>query len=121
MNLLTARQMHKLFAERGLVASSFHPGAVRTPIWGKGGLLAHLLGLVMWPFMINIQKGADTMIWLSSSNEEEAKNADGHYYFKRQRPSIADFATDEANAHRKCGTEIRYQIGRPPTGTSFSV
>lgn len=96
MNLLTARSLHERFRDKNIIASSFHPGAVRTAIWGKGGILARLIGLVMYPFMWSIERGADTFIWLASSDEQAVLNADGKYFFDRKCPSIAEFATDDA-------------------------
>lgn len=99
MNLLTARELQRRYGDRGIVASSFHPGAVRTAIWGKGGALASLLGLVMYPFMRPVEQGADTMIWLASSSDAEARHANGDYFMDRRKPTIASFATDAA-AHQ---------------------
>jgi NAD(P)-dependent dehydrogenase (short-subunit alcohol dehydrogenase family) len=96
MNLLTARELFYRYGEQGIISSSFHPGAVRTPIWSKGGVSGNLLGFVLYPFMINMEKGADTMIWLASSTDPAALHAEGNYYFKRDRPPIAHFATDKA-------------------------
>lgn len=95
MNLLTARELQRRYGEQGIIASSFHPGAVRTAIWGKGGLLAATLGMVMYPFMRSVEQGADTLIWLASSRDADARQANGHYYFDRRRPSIAEFASDD--------------------------
>ena len=95
MNLLTARELQSRLADRNVVASSFHPGTVRTPIWKKGGLLARILGLLLYPTMISQDKGADTFIWLASSEDAPSKNADGHYFFKRQRAEVAKFATEQ--------------------------
>jgi len=96
MNLLMAKEMHKRFGDQGLICSSFHPGAVRTPIWGKSGFLATMLGLAMYPFMWSIEKGAETFIWLASSEDSEVKNAQGAYFFDKRRAATAKFATDEA-------------------------
>jgi NAD(P)-dependent dehydrogenase (short-subunit alcohol dehydrogenase family) len=96
MNLLTAKEVHRRYGDQGIVASSFHPGAVRTPIWSKGGVLARILGTVMSPFMVNANQGADTMIWLASSNDDASAAADGNYFFKRKLKHTADFATDAA-------------------------
>ncbi|PCJ25426.1 MAG: hypothetical protein COA96_07265 [SAR86 cluster bacterium] len=96
MNLLTAREFHRRYKDTNVVASSFHPGAVRTPIWGKGGLLTRIVGIFAYPFMVNVKQGTDTFIWLASSDEEEAIKANGRYYFKRKRAHTAKFATDEA-------------------------
>ncbi len=96
MNLLTAKELHKRYGEQNLICSSFHPGAVRTAIWGKGGLVATILGLVMYPFMWSVEKGSETFIWLASSEDEEVKNAEGGYFFDCRRARTAEFATDEA-------------------------
>jgi len=95
MNLLTARELFYRYGEQGIISSSFHPGAVRTPIWSKGGVAGNLLGIVLYPFMVNMEKGADTMIWLASSSDPAAVHAEGNYHFKRERPPIAHFATDK--------------------------
>ena len=94
MNLLTARELHRRYRQQNIIASSFHPGAVRTPIWSKGGAMGRLLGLVLYPFMVSVQQGADTLIWLASS--PQAANADGNYFVKRRRGRVASFATDAA-------------------------
>ncbi len=96
MNLLMAREFNRRYGQQNIIASSFHPGAVRTAIWGKGGVLASLIGVIMYPFMWSVEKGADTFIWLASSNDEAVVNARGNYFFNRRQVSIADFATDEA-------------------------
>lgn len=96
MNLLTARELHRRYSNKGLIVSSFHPGAVRTAIWGKGGLFARLLGVAMYPFMIGVEQGGETLIWLASSNDADAVNAAGNYFFEKRRASTAPFATDAA-------------------------
>lgn len=96
MNLLTARWLDRQYRADGIIASSFHPGAVRTAIWGKGGSLARVIGFVMYPFMWSIEKGTDTFIWLASSSDDGALHANGNYFFDRKISKIADFATDEA-------------------------
>ncbi len=98
MNLLTARELQRRYGNRNIVASSFHPGAVRTPIWSKGGVVGRVLGVVLYPFMVSVEQGADTFIWLASSQDEASVNAGGHYFYKRSRPRTAAFATDEAAA-----------------------
>lgn len=95
MNLLTARELQRRLAGKNVVTSSFHPGTVRTPIWNKGGAVARLLGLVLYPFMKNAERGADTLIWLASSEDAASRGADGHYFFERERAKIAKFASDE--------------------------
>ena len=95
MNLLTARELQNRLVGKSVVASSFHPGAVRTPIWKKGGLLACLLGLILYPFMKSVVRGSATFIWLASSEDLASKGADGHYFYEGKRADTAKFATDE--------------------------
>ena len=95
MNLLTARELQRRLAGKNVIVSSFHPGTVRTPIWNKGGTLARLLGLVLYPFMKSVGQGSDTFIWLASSEDRASREAGGHYFYKRKRAETAKFATDE--------------------------
>jgi len=99
MNLLTARELQRRVGGHNIVTSSFHPGAVRTPIWSKGGLLARTIGVVIYPFMISVEKGAETFIWLASSEDSASVNADGNYFYRRRKVRIAAHATD-ADAER---------------------
>lgn len=99
MNLLTARELQRRVGGHNIVTSSFHPGAVRTPIWSKGGLLARTIGVVIYPFMISVEKGAETFIWLASSEDSASVNADGNYFYQRRKVRIAAHATD-ADAER---------------------
>jgi len=96
MNLLTAREVQRRHGEQNIVASSLHPGAVRTPIWSKGGPLIRIFATVLYPFMVSVKKGADTLIWLASSQDEASVQANGHYFVKRARTTPASFATDES-------------------------
>src|SRR6056300_1273509 len=99
MNLLTARELQRRVGEHNIVSSSFHPGAVRTPIWRKGGVLARCLGFVLYPFMVSVKRGADTFIWLASSDDAASVGADGNYFYERRQPRVAAHATD-ADAER---------------------
>ena len=65
----------------------------------KGGLLARTIGVVIYPFMVSVEKGADTFIWLASSDDSASVNADGNYFYQRRKVKIAAHATD-ADAER---------------------
>ncbi len=99
MNLLTARELQRRVGASNIVTSAFHPGAVRTPIWSKGGFVGRTLGLVLYPFMVSIKKGADTFIWLASSEDAASVGANGNYFYERRQPRVAKHATD-ADAER---------------------
>jgi NAD(P)-dependent dehydrogenase (short-subunit alcohol dehydrogenase family) len=95
MNLLSARELQHRLVGENVAVSSFHPGTIRTPIWNKGGALARLLGLILYPFMKNVEQGSDTFIWLASAEDHASKGAHGHYFYKRKRAKTAKFATNE--------------------------
>ncbi len=96
MNLLTASALERRFGDSNMVFSSFHPGAVRTAIWSKGGALSRVLGILLYPFMRSESKGAETLIWLATSSDEAAVHAQGRYFVDKQPAEIASFATIEA-------------------------
>jgi NAD(P)-dependent dehydrogenase (short-subunit alcohol dehydrogenase family) len=96
MNLLTAREIHRRHKDDNIVASSFCPGGVRTPIWRKGGISPRIWAVLLYPFMVNAEKGAATLIWLAGSEDDDSINADGNFFIRRRRARIAPFATDEA-------------------------
>ncbi len=97
MNLLTARELQRR-VNHNIVTSSFHPGAVRTPIWRKG-LLSGAIGVVIYPFMVSVEKGADTFIWLASSEDSASVNVMAIIFYQRRKVRIAAHATD-ADAER---------------------
>ncbi|MFT4863692.1 MAG: NAD(P)-dependent dehydrogenase (short-subunit alcohol dehydrogenase family) [Pseudohongiellaceae bacterium] len=96
MNLLTAQTLHRRLGASNVAVSSFHPGAVRTAIWSKGGAVPRILGFVMYPFMRSEEKGAETLIWLATSQDEEALSPGGNYFFDKAPAKTAPFANEEA-------------------------
>ncbi|RDV16569.1 SDR family NAD(P)-dependent oxidoreductase [Pontibacter diazotrophicus] len=83
MNILHAMELSKRF--KGVSAASFHPGGVETGFAREGS------GFIKWIyetplkrlFLISPEKGADTLIWLISS--EPGKDwEEGEYYYKRK-------------------------------------
>ena len=52
-------------------------------------MLARLLGLLMYPFMWPVEKGADTFIWLASSDDQAVLGAAGSYFFDRRKRRTA--------------------------------
>ncbi len=96
MNLLTAMALHDRYGQENIAVSSFHPGAVRTAIWRKGGWLSRLIGIIIYPFMRSENKGAETLIWLAAANDELALSPNGRYFMDKKPAQVADFATAEA-------------------------
>lgn len=80
-NILFTREMGKRFEGTGITAYSVHPGGVRTEIAEKNsGFFSKWGWRIMKPFMITVEDGAATSIYLASS--DEVKDVTGHYYHK---------------------------------------
>jgi NAD(P)-dependent dehydrogenase (short-subunit alcohol dehydrogenase family) len=97
-NILFTRSLAKRLAGTGVIANSFHPGFVKTRFGDQtGGGMARIIGL-MKLFAISEEKGADTLIYLASSNE--VTNANGLYFYKRKPVDPSKLAQDDAVAER---------------------
>ncbi|MFW5925206.1 MAG: SDR family oxidoreductase [Myxococcota bacterium] len=86
-NILFTRELARRWADRGVVASCFHPGAVATGFaQDEPGLFGSLVKLGR-PFLRSAEKGAETGIFLAS--QPEVPHAQGSYFIDRKprRPS----------------------------------
>ncbi|AIF82193.1 dehydrogenase of unknown specificity, short-chain alcohol dehydrogenase like [Candidatus Nitrososphaera evergladensis SR1] len=96
-NILFTRELaRRRLQGTGVTANCFHPGAVRTNlvrgssyglVWGAASV-----------FFTSPQKGADTAIYLASS--DEIKNVSGEYFVKRKQAKASDAAYDDDAAER---------------------
>lgn len=65
-----------------VTANALHPGGVATPLFGKGGgVLSHLIGLVMRFRGRSPEAGADTALWLAASPDVEGVS--GRFFIDR--------------------------------------
>lgn len=81
----------------GVVANALHPGAVNTPLFGKGGgPLA--LAAAIWAklFGRSVGEGADTVVWLAASPQAETE----HGKFWIDRRAVRCRYRDEAREER---------------------
>ncbi|WP_224996202.1 SDR family NAD(P)-dependent oxidoreductase [Cesiribacter sp. SM1] len=98
MNILHAMEISRRF--KGVRAASFHPGVVTTGFAREGS------SIVKWfyesplknLFMISPEKGADTLVWLITS--EAGKDwKEGEYYYKR-KPGKKNKQVNTGNAQK---------------------
>ena len=96
MNILFTSELHRRYHEAGITAAAFHPGNVATSFasdttsWFRfiyGTPLRHV-------FLINADKGAETMLWLIRGAADHAWKS-GEYYDKCRRASTNLQAYDE--------------------------
>ena len=97
MNILHAAEVNQRF--RGVRAVSFHPGVVATGFAREGAGATRFLyeSTVGKLFMISPEKGADTLVWLATS-EPERDWVPGAFYVRRKRASTSPQAADAALA-----------------------
>jgi len=81
-NILFTRELARRLEGSGVTANCFHPGFVRS------GFGHHEGGVVDWglkltrPFQLSVEEGADTLVWLATSDEPAAVS--GEYFIKRK-------------------------------------
>jgi len=84
MNILFTRELHKRYHDKGISAAAFHPGTVRTSFSSEfGGSWNLIYGSFLKRILIDPSKGADTMVWLATSDPGRDWQS-GEYYHKRK-------------------------------------
>lgn len=87
----------------GSTANSLHPGIIRTNL-GRHmkGPLVLLMGLVMMPFMVSVERGAATSCYVVA--HPESAGATGKYFSNCTQATPSRLARDEALGKRLWGT-----------------
>lgn len=95
-SILFTYELARRLKGTGVTANCVHPGTVRTG-WGRNASGMFKIGLALyWPFMVSVEEGAKTSIYLASSPEVEKVTG---RYFEKCKPvhSIpASYDTDLA-------------------------
>jgi NAD(P)-dependent dehydrogenase (short-subunit alcohol dehydrogenase family) len=95
-NILFTRELSRQLQETGVTANCLHPGFVATRFGentsGAGGLLFRLIK----NFAITPEQGAETPVFLASS--EQVKDVTGQYFYKCAPTSTTSDAMDNAAA-----------------------
>lgn len=82
-NRMWTRALARRFSGTGVTANSLHPGGVATGLPGKsGGLLGKAAGLAMRALGRTPREGADTALWLATSDEVAGRT--GLFYLDRR-------------------------------------
>ncbi len=92
-NILFAQEANRRWPD--VTAVSFHPGVVRSR-FSSGTAMRPLFAIN--PFLLSVEKGADTLVWLASAQPNELRP--GAFYIKRTEKTPAPHATDPQVASR---------------------
>lgn len=96
-NILWTRELARRIAGSGISTNCFHPGGVATRL-GQNGAWSRLLSRGLAVFLRSPERGAETGVWLATS--EDVAGASGRYYADGREKRPAKFAQDDAAAKR---------------------
>jgi len=98
-NILFTRQLAHILARDDITVNCLHPGAV-SPSLGtqNNGLMGKVLPLLLKPFFRTPEKGAETSLYLCSS--EEVAEISGEYFVNCKAVKPRRWARDDAAAQR---------------------
>ena len=91
-NILFTKELARRSSGTGVTSNCFHPGGIRTNLVQSSPWHYRLIWLIITPFLVSPEKGADTAIYLASSSTVE--NVSGKYFVNRKSVDPAGFADD---------------------------
>ncbi len=97
-NILFTRELARRWRDTGVTANCLHPGFVSTRFGDQsGGVLAKLVGAAKL-FAISPEKGAETIVYLASS--DQVAQVSGAYFYKCRQMDPTKEAQDGESARR---------------------
>jgi NAD(P)-dependent dehydrogenase (short-subunit alcohol dehydrogenase family) len=97
-NILYTRELARRWHGSGVTANSLHPGFVSTRFGDQSGGMLSFAVRAAKTFAISPEKGAETVVYLASS--DEAANSNGLYFYKCQPATLTKEAQDDDSARR---------------------
>lgn len=97
-NILFTRELAKRLAGSGVTVNTCHPGAVATGLGTNNGWLGKLAMGVVKPFFRSPLKGAESSIYLATSNEVDSVS--GEYFYNCKIEATKPWATDMDQARQ---------------------
>ncbi len=99
MNVLFTKELSRRLAGTGVTANCLHPGFVNTGFAGDSSdFMGRMLNFAKNILAITPEKGAETMIYLSSS--ADVANVTGEYFEKKKIAKVNPIALDSSIAKR---------------------
>ena len=97
-NILFTRELARRLQGTGVTANSLHPGFVNTRFGDQSGGLLSLGVRIAKTFAISVERGAETLVYLASS--DEVKDVSGAYFYKCRVAKPSKEAQDDEAAVR---------------------
>jgi NAD(P)-dependent dehydrogenase (short-subunit alcohol dehydrogenase family) len=92
-NIMFTHELAKRWADTPITTNSLHPGVVRTQLAEEANLLMKLFYTVGKPFMRSPRSGAQTTIYLTTS--DEVQSISGKYFRNKKQAIPAALAYDD--------------------------
>lgn len=93
-NIYFTQSLASKFGNTGILAFSLHPGVVNTDFWVGFKGPEKLMGVLIRPFMITAEKGAETSVFLATAPRLDKYN--GGYFKNKKIAKTSSIATDTA-------------------------
>ena len=98
-NILFTRKLAALLRGQDVTVNCLHPGAVATSLGTQnGGLISRIVPVLLKPFFRSPDQGAQTSIYLCTS--DEVASITGEYFANCKRGNPKPWARDDAEAER---------------------
>tara|TARA_R110002072_G_scaffold43340_16_gene121860 strand:+ start:12448 stop:13296 length:849 start_codon:yes stop_codon:yes gene_type:complete len=97
-NILFSRSLAQRLKGQDITVNSLHPGAVSTSLGTQNGFFGKLLPLLLKPFFRTPEQGAQTSIYLCSS--DAVSGVSGEYFIDCKPRTTKPWARDDAAADR---------------------
>lgn len=96
-NIMFTHELARRSRGSGIMAAAMHPGTVSTRITSEAGGFTRLAWALGRPFMRSAEEGADTILWLASTDEI---GDSGKYYKDRREVSPHPLAFDDERTEK---------------------
>ena len=97
-NILYTRELARTLSGTGVTANSLHPGFVATRFGDHSGGAFSVMVRIAKTFAISPEKGAETIVYLASS--DDVAGVSGEYFYKCRAVKPTAEAQDDQAAHR---------------------
>jgi NAD(P)-dependent dehydrogenase (short-subunit alcohol dehydrogenase family) len=111
--VLFTYELARRAADTGVTGNAVDPGFVRGTNIGRTLPFGYqLIGVLMWPFMANVEKGADTAVWAAT---DPALASTTGTYFKRRKQVATEAVTHDVELAARLweASERLVRVSRP--------
>ncbi|HJM19007.1 MAG TPA: SDR family oxidoreductase [Candidatus Thalassarchaeaceae archaeon] len=100
-NILFTKELAKKLGGTSVTANCLHPGFVNTGFSRNNGIIGRFIMALTWPVQRNPTRGAETIVWLATSDQARMHN--GEYFFNCKRGKLTKAARNMDDATRLWG------------------